>query len=150
MKRYFPPEYVLYVQGDGATVVPEMMNNFAFDHVFYTGSTVVGKIIYKMAAEKLVPVTLELGGKSPCVVESDANIKVAARRIAIAKFSNAGQMCVAPDYVLVHESIKEKFISAITDVVKDFFSDKPEQSYNYGKIINEKQFDRIVKLFIQC
>jgi aldehyde dehydrogenase (NAD+) len=112
------------------------MNNFVFDHVFYTGSTVVGKIIYKMAAEKLVPVTLELGGKSPCVVESDANIKVAARRIAIAKFSNAGQMCAAPDYVLVHESIKEKFISAITSVVKDFFSDKPEQSYNYCKIIN--------------
>src|SRR6185503_16276550 len=79
----FPPEYILYVQGDGATVVPEMMNNFAFDHVFYTGGTVVGKIIYKMAAEKLVPVTLELGGKSPCVVESDANIKVAARRIAM-------------------------------------------------------------------
>jgi aldehyde dehydrogenase (NAD+) len=139
----FPPEYVLYVQGDGATVVPEMMNNFAFNHVFYTGSTVVGKIIYKMAAEKLVPVTLELGGKSPCVVESDANIKVAARRIGIAKFSNAGQMCVAPDYVLVHESIKEKFISAITEVTKSFFSDKPEQSYSYGKIINEKQFDRI-------
>ena len=82
----FPPEYILYVQGDGATVVPEMMNNFAFDHVFYTGSTVVGKIIYKMAAEKLVPVTLELGGKSPCVVESDANIKVAARRIALQSF----------------------------------------------------------------
>ena len=90
-----------------------MMNNFTFDHVFYTGSTAVGKIIYKMAAEKLVPVTLELGGKSPCVVESDANIKVAARRIAMTKFSNAGQMCVAPDYVLVHESIKGKFIEAI-------------------------------------
>jgi aldehyde dehydrogenase (NAD+) len=140
----FSPEYVLYVQGDGATVVPEMMNNFAFDHVFYTGSTGVGKIIYKMAAEKLVPVTLELGGKSPCVVESDANIKVAARRIAIAKFSNAGQMCVAPDYVLVHESVKEKFISAIAGVVRDFFGDRAEQSYNFGKIINEKQFDRIV------
>src|SRR6187399_2750950 len=139
----FPAEYILYVQGDGATVVPEMMNNFAFDHVFYTGSTIVGKIIYKMAAEKLVPVTLELGGKSPCVVESDANIKVAARRIGIAKFSNAGQMCAAPDYVLVHESIKEKFISAISNVIKDFFSDKPEQSYNYSKIINEKQFNSI-------
>jgi len=140
----FSPEYVFYVHGDGATVVPEMMNNFTFDHVFYTGSTVVGKIIYKMAAEKLVPVTLELGGKSPCVVESDANIKVAARRIAIAKFSNAGQMCVAPDYVLVHESIKERFISAITGVIKNFFTDRPEQNYNYGKIINEKQFDRVV------
>ena len=70
----FPPEYILYVQGDGAEVIPKMMNNFSFDHVFYTGSTAVGKIIYKMAAERLVPVTLELGGKSPCIVESDANI----------------------------------------------------------------------------
>jgi aldehyde dehydrogenase (NAD+) len=139
----FPPEYILYVQGDGATVIPGMMNNFTFDHVFYTGSTVVGKIIYKMAAEKLVPVTLELGGKSPCVVESDANIKVAARRIAMTKFSNAGQMCVAPDYVLVHESIKEKFIEEIKQTVQKFFTDKPERSYNYGKIINQKQFDRI-------
>src|SRR5258705_2550562 len=139
----FPPEYVLYVQGDGAAVVPEMMNNFTFSHVFYTGSISVGKIIYKMAAEKLVPVTLELGGKSPCVVEDDANIKVAARRIAMTKFSNAGQMCVAPDYVMVHESVKENFIEAIKEVVKGFFGDKPEQSYNYGKIINEKQFDRI-------
>jgi aldehyde dehydrogenase (NAD+) len=139
----FSPDYILYVQGDGATVVPEMMNNFVFDHVFYTGSTTVGRLIYKMAAEKLVPVTLELGGKSPCVVEGDANIKVAARRIGIAKFSNAGQMCVAPDYVLVQESVKDKFVSAMTNVIKDFFTDKPEQCYNYGKIINQKQFDRI-------
>ena len=139
----FSPQYILYVQGDGAAVVPEMMNNFVFDHVFYTGSTVVGKIIYRMAAEKLVPVTLELGGKSPCIVESDANIKVASRRIAMTKFSNAGQMCVAPDYVLVHESIKGKFIESIKGTVKTFFTDNPEQSYNYGKIINKKQFDRI-------
>ncbi len=139
----FSREYILYVQGDGAAVVPEMMNNFVFDHVFYTGSTAVGKLVYKMAAEKLVPVTLELGGKSPCVVESDANMKVAARRIAIAKFSNAGQMCVAPDYVLIHESVKAKFIGAIEETVQKFFGNKPEQSYNYGKIINERQFDRI-------
>ena len=139
----FPEEYILYVQGDGATVVPEMMNNFSFDHVFYTGSSTVGKIIYKMAAERLVPVTLELGGKSPCIIEEDANIKVAARRIAMTKFSNAGQMCVAPDYVLVHESVKERFISTIKEVVQQFFSNDPEQSYNYGKIINERQFDRI-------
>lgn len=139
----FSSDYILYVQGDGATVVTDMMNNFAFDHVFYTGSTVVGKIIYKMAADKLVPVTLELGGKSPAVIENDANIKVAARRIGVAKFSNAGQMCVAPDYVLIHDSVKEKFISSMKDVIKDFFTDKPEQCYNYGKIINQKQFDRI-------
>lgn len=143
IEETFPKEYILYVQGDGAVVIPEMMNSFTFDHVFYTGSTAVGKIIYKMAAEKLTPVTLELGGKSPCVVESDANIKVAARRIAMTKFSNAGQMCVAPDYVLVHESAKEKFVSAMKESIENFFSSTPEESYNYGKIINEKQFDRL-------
>jgi aldehyde dehydrogenase (NAD+) len=139
----FSSEYILYVQGDGAAVIPGMMNNFSFDHVFYTGSTEVGKIIYKMAAERLVPVTLELGGKSPCVVEADANINVAARRIAMTKFSNAGQMCVAPDYLLVHESIKDKLVDALKEVALKFFSDKPEESYSYGKIINEKQFNRI-------
>jgi aldehyde dehydrogenase (NAD+) len=139
----FPKEYILYVQGDGVTVIPEMMNNFSFDHVFYTGSTAVGKIIYKMAAERLVPVTLELGGKSPCVVESDANINVAARRIAMTKFSNAGQMCVAPDYLLVHDSVKEKLVEALKASALKFFGDKPEESYSYGKIINEKQFNRI-------
>ncbi|MBI5858980.1 MAG: aldehyde dehydrogenase [Sphingobacteriales bacterium] len=139
----FPPEYVLYVQGDGAVVVPEMMNNFSFDYVFYTGSTTVGKIIYKMAAERLVPVTLELGGKSPCIVESDANIKVAARRIAMTKFSNAGQMCVAPDYVLVHESVKDNFMATMKETVQKFFTDKPEENYNYCKMINERQFNRV-------
>ena len=143
IEEVFPKEYILYVQGDGAMVIPEMMNNFTFDHLFYTGSTLVGKIIYKMAAERLVPVTLELGGKSPCIVESDANIKVAARRITMTKFSNAGQMCVAPDYLLVHESVKDKLVTAIKENIKKFFTDKPEESYNYGKIINERQFNRI-------
>ena len=106
VEENFSSDYILYAEGDGAVAVPQMMNHFVFDHVFYTGSTAIGKIIYKMAAENLVPVTLELGGKSPCVVESDANIAVAARRIAMTKFSNAGQMCVAPDYVLVQESKK--------------------------------------------
>lgn len=145
IEETFPAEYILYVQGEGQTVIPEMMNNFTFDHVFYTGSTAVGKIIYKMAAERLVPVTLELGGKSPCIVESDANIKVAARRIAMTKFSNAGQMCVAPDYVLVHESVKNKLLDTFKEILPKFFTSKPEESYNYGKIINEKQFDRISK-----
>jgi aldehyde dehydrogenase (NAD+) len=143
IEEVFPKEYILYVQGEGQAVIPEMMNNFSFDHVFYTGSTAVGKIIYKMAAEKLVPVTLELGGKSPCVVESDANINVAARRIALTKFSNAGQMCVAPDYVLVHASVKDKLLDAFQQILPAFFGDNAEDSYNYGKIINEKQFSRI-------
>src|SRR5258706_1966779 len=143
VEEVFPKEYILYMQGDGASVIPAMMNEFRFDHLFYTGSTAVGKIIYKMAAEKLVPVTLELGGKSPCIVESDADIKVAARRIVMTKFNNAGQMCVAPDYVLVHESRKDELIKSIQNSLRQFFGEKAEDSYNYGKIINEKQFDRI-------
>ncbi len=143
IEENFSPDYVLFVEGSGEEVVPRMINSFVFDHIFYTGSTAVGKIIYKMAAENLVPVTLELGGKSPCVVESDANIKVAARRIAMTKFSNAGQMCVAPDYVLVHESKKDELLAALISSINEFFGENPEQNYNYGKIINAKQFDRI-------
>ena len=149
IEEIFMPEYILFTEGDGATVIPDMMNNFSFDHVFYTGSTAVGKIIYKMAAERLVPVTLELGGKSPCVVESDANIKVAAKRIAMTKYSNAGQMCVAPDYVLVHESKKDELVAALKITIQKFFGDKPEENYNYSIIINEKQFNRLVNYLPQ-
>lgn len=141
----FPPEYILFTEGDGAAVVPAMMNNFRFDHVFFTGSTAVGKMIYQMAAAQLTPVTLELGGKSPCVVESDADIKVAARRIAITSFSNVGQMCVAPDYILVHESKKAALIEALKKSIASFYSHDPSTDYSYGKIINEKQFDRLVR-----
>ena len=139
----FPADYVSYVHGPGQDVIPAMMNGFTFDHVFYTGSTAVGRLIYKMAAEKLVPVTLELGGKSPCVVEADANMKVAGKRIALTKFSNAGQMCVAPDYVLVDASKRDELLESVREAIEKFFSGKPEESYNYGKIINNKQFDRL-------
>lgn len=149
IEESFDKNYIQFIEGDGAAVIPEMMNNFTFDHVFYTGSTAVGKIIYKMAAERLVPVTLELGGKSPCIVEDDANIKIAAKRIAMTKFSNAGQMCVAPDYVLVHASKKEEFLSELKKIILKFFGDKAEDSDNYGKIINHKQFDRLVKYLPQ-
>jgi aldehyde dehydrogenase (NAD+) len=143
IREIFSEDYILYVEGDGAQVVPDMMNSFRFNHVFYTGSTAVGKSIYQMAAAQLVPVTLELGGKSPCVVESDANVNIAARRIAVTKFSNAGQMCIAPDYVLVHTSKKEELIQALKKVIKSFYSNDPATCYNYGKIINEKQFKRL-------
>jgi aldehyde dehydrogenase (NAD+) len=149
IEESFDKNYIQFVEGDGAAVIPEMMNNFTFDHVFYTGSTAVGKIIYKMAAERLVPVTLELGGKSPCIVEDDANIKIAAKRIAMTKFSNAGQMCVAPDYVLVHTTKHEQLVTELKSVIQKFFGDKPEDSYNYGKIINNKQFDRLIKYLTQ-
>ena len=139
----FGDNYILFAEGDGAMVIPGMMNQFLFDHVFYTGSTAVGKIIYQMAAKDLVPVTLELGGKSPCVVEEKVNIKVAARRIALAKFSNAGQMCVAPDYLLVHISQKNALVNELIKSLKDFFNNDAATHENYGKIINQKQFDRI-------
>ncbi len=147
IRETFDENYILFTEGDGATVIPGMMNNFVFDHVFYTGSTAVGRSIYQLAAKNLVPVTLELGGKSPCIVEADADIKVASRRIAMTKFSNAGQMCVAPDYVLVHASSKDELVKGIKNALKQFFGDDAKASENYGKIINEKQFDRLVKYF---
>lgn len=144
IEETFDPGYILFVEGDGAKVVPDMMDSFSFDHIFYTGSTNVGKIIYESAAKRLVPVTLELGGKSPCVVESDADIKVAARRIMMTKFSNAGQMCVAPDYVLVHASKKEMLVDEMKKTLSSFFGADAKQSNDFGKIINEKQFDRLL------
>ena len=143
IEEVFSSAHVLYVEGDGAVVVPDMMNHFRFDHVFYTGSTAVGKSVYQMAAAQLVPVTLELGGKSPCVVENDANINAAARRITVTKFSNTGQMCIAPDYVLVHSSKKDELVQAMKNCISSFYTDDPAGSYNYGKIINEKHFQRL-------
>lgn len=147
IEENFDPAYILFTEGDGATVVPQMLDNFVFDHIFYTGSTAVGRIIYQAAAKNLVPVTLELGGKSPCVVEADADIKVAAKRIAFPKFSNAGQMCVAPDYVLVHASQKEALVEALKQAIGQFFKGDASVSYDYGRIINEKQFDRLITYF---
>jgi aldehyde dehydrogenase (NAD+) len=143
IEENFEEQYILFTGGDGATVIPQMMDNFIFDHVFYTGSTAVGKIIYQAAAKNLVPVTLELGGKSPCIVEDEVDIKVAAKRIAFPKFSNAGQMCVAPDYVLVHASQKDALVEELKKAIGTFFKEDAAKSYDYGKIINEKQFDRL-------
>jgi aldehyde dehydrogenase (NAD+) len=141
----FDKKYVMQVQGEGALVVPVLMNGFRFDHVFYTGNTAVGKAIYQMAAEKLVPVTLELGGKSPCIIEPDADIEVTAKRIALTKFSNAGQMCVAPDYLLVHERIKEPFLKVLKSKIEQFYL---AEEYHYGRIVNERQFHRL-KAYLQ-
>jgi aldehyde dehydrogenase (NAD+) len=139
----FPGEYIALVEGDGAQVVPAMLHAFRFDHIFYTGSTTVGSILYKEAAAQLVPVTLELGGKSPCVVEADADLKVAARRVAIGKFTNTGQTCIAPDFVLVHQNVKQQFIEHLVTAIEQMYSTDPLSSYDYGRIINEKQFDRL-------
>jgi len=140
----FSPEYIKVVTGDGAAIIPMMMKGFRFDHIFYTGSIPVGKSIYQMAAADLIPVTLELGGKSPVVIEKDANLEVAGRRVALAKFVNAGQTCIAPDYVLVHNKVKEKFVSMLGKSIDQFFTGDASKSYDYGKIINSKRFEKLV------
>lgn len=139
----FPDNYMLYLEGEGAIVLPPLLSENRFDHIFYTGSTMVGKIIYKLAAEQLVPVTLELGGKSPAVICSDANLRVAARRLANPKFSNCGQMCIAPDYILVPHALKDALIQELIIAIQAFYGADAENSEHYGKIINDKQWLRL-------
>jgi aldehyde dehydrogenase (NAD+) len=148
IKEIYSEEYVQVVQGVGGEIIPAMMNSFRFDYIFFTGSIPVGKIIYQLAAKDLIPVTLELGGKSPAVVEADANITVAARRIILGKFANAGQTCIAPDYILVDEKIKDAFIRKLKETIIYFFGDDASASYDYGKIISEKRFDKL-KSYLQ-
>ncbi|MBO9591970.1 MAG: aldehyde dehydrogenase [Niabella sp.] len=142
----FPANYVLYVPGEGVTLIPRLMDDFRYDHVFYTGSTMVGKIIYQKAAAQLTPVTLELGGKSPCVVTANATLKTAAKRIINIKFSNAGQMCITPDYLLVHHTVKAPLIQHLKTTILKFYGQQPISSYDYGRIINNKHFHRLKQL----
>jgi len=144
IEEIFSKDYIKVITGAGAEVIPAMMNHFRFDHVFYTGSTSVGREIYKLAAKDLVPVTLELGGKSPCIVYEDADLKVAAKRIVLGKFLNAGQTCIAPDYILVHESVRDKLLEELKGCIQKFYSDDPYSSYSYGKIINGSRFKKLV------
>lgn len=145
-RKHFDPQYISVFEGDGKEVVPTLMNSFRFDYIFYTGGTAVGKVIYQAAAEKLIPVTLELGGKSPAIVEKDADIKTTARRLTMGKFLNAGQSCVAPDYVLVQKEKKDDLINELIQTTKKFFGDEPAESYDYGKMINERHFDGMMEL----
>jgi aldehyde dehydrogenase (NAD+) len=117
-----------------------------FDHIFYTGNGMVGRIVMKAAAEHLTPVTLELGGKSPCIVDEHVDLEVAAKRIAWAKFFNCGQTCVAPDYLLVHEKVYDRFMDALTATVKRFWGDDPAQSPDYCRIVNPRHHRRLSDL----
>jgi len=138
----FPPEY-LYAYEGGIDETTELLK-LRFDKIFFTGSTKVGKIIYKAAAEHLTPVVLELGGKSPAIVTKDADLEIAAKRIVWGKFLNAGQTCVAPDYLLVEESIHEQFLEMVRKYITEFqYSPDAE---HYTRIINRRNFDRLLKL----
>jgi aldehyde dehydrogenase (NAD+) len=141
--EFFDNKFISVVEGDGAVVVTALMNEHRFDHVFFTGSIPVGTEIAKMAAEKLVPVTLELGGKSPCIIDEDADLKVAAKRITWGKFTNAGQTCVAPDYLLVHEKNKDKVVNEMQQSIDRFYGKEPIKSADYGRIINHKRIDKL-------
>lgn len=141
----FPSEY-LYVYEGGIDETTELLR-LKFDKIFFTGSTKVGKIIYKAAAEHLTPVVLELGGKSPAIVTQHANLEIAAKRIVWGKFLNAGQTCVAPDYLLVEESIQEQFLEMLRKYIKEFqYSPDSDQ---YTQIINQRNFQRLTKLIDQ-
>jgi len=117
-----------------------------FDKIFFTGSGRVGRIVMAAAAKHLTPVTLELGGKSPCIVDASAKLSVAARRVAFGKYSNAGQTCVAPDYVLAHRDIVDDFVNAMADTIRDFYGPDPQQSKDYSRIVNEQHHSRLVGL----
>lgn len=145
-RENFDPRYISVHEGEGGEVIPGLMDAFRFDYIFYTGGTTVGKIIYQAAAKDLIPVTLELGGKSPAIVEREADLKAAARRIVIGKFLNSGQTCVAPDYVLAQADIKEQLFAQIVETTEKFFGKDASQSYDYGRVINRRHFDSLVSL----
>ena len=140
----FPPEYISVITG-GREENSKLLEQ-RFDYIFFTGGTTVGKLVMEAAAKYVTPVTLELGGKSPCVVEKSANLKVAARRIAFGKYLNAGQTCVAPDYLLIQDEVKEKFIEELKEALKEFFPTETYLDMHLPHIVNEKHFDRLMGL----
>ncbi len=140
----FETQYVAVVTGGRAENTCLLREHF--DYIFFTGSQAVGKEVMRNAAEHLTPVTLELGGKSPCIVDQSANLRLAARRIVFGKYLNCGQTCVAPDYIYCHRSIKDALVKEIQHQIQTQYGEEPLHNPDYGKMINEKHFDRILGL----
>ncbi|MDZ7968312.1 MAG: aldehyde dehydrogenase [Nostoc sp. DedSLP03] len=140
--KHFDPAYLAVIEG-GVEASQKLLAE-KFDHIFFTGGTAVGKIIMAAAAKYLTPVTLELGGKSPCIVDTDINLEHTVRRITWGKFINAGQTCIAPDYLLVNKTIKKDLIDSLEKSLKEFYGDNPANSPDYARIISQKHFDRLV------
>ena len=141
LAEYFPPEYIAAVTGgrqENAALLRQK-----FDMIFFTGSQAVGREVLRCAAEHLTPAVLELGGKSPCIVDDTAKIELAARRIVFGKFLNCGQTCVAPDYLLCHRKIMDRLVAAICRQIQTQFGENPLENPDYGKIVNDKHFDRL-------
>ncbi|MER2997521.1 aldehyde dehydrogenase [Pontibacter populi] len=144
ISQNFDERYIAVVEGGVETTQHLLAQRF--DYIFFTGSTQVGKVIMKAAAENLTPVTLELGGKSPAIVDMDADLELAARRICWGKFLNAGQTCVAPDYVLVQEDVKEELIQQMARSLQEFYGAQPADSPDFARIINDRHFKRLCNM----
>ncbi|MBI1183015.1 aldehyde dehydrogenase family protein [bacterium] len=149
IQETFDSKYINAVCGNGAEVVPPIIESGLINHVFFTGSTAVGRSIAVQCAENFTSYTLELGGKSPAIVHPSANIKVSAKRIAWGKFYNCGQTCVAPDYVLVHEDKAKELCDELKESIKTFFGNNAAESNSYGRIINDKQFNKLISYLEQ-
>ncbi|HIT66175.1 MAG TPA: aldehyde dehydrogenase [Candidatus Merdisoma merdipullorum] len=144
LRSVFPEEYVAVVEGGRQENQGLLAQKF--DYIFFTGGVNVGKLVMEKASAHLTPVTLELGGKSPCIIDETANLKLAARRLAFGKYLNCGQTCVAPDYVLVHEKVKERFLGYVKEEIVRMYGERPLENPDYGKIVNRKHFDRLLGL----
>jgi aldehyde dehydrogenase (NAD+) len=141
MPEFLDSDCVSVVEGGAGETA--LLLEHPFDHILYTGSGRVGRIVMSAAARHLTPVTLELGGKSPCVVLPDANLEVAARRIAWGKFTNAGQTCIAPDYILTDAETEARLVPRLIDAIRKMYGDDPAQSESYGRIVNARHFERL-------
>lgn len=146
LSSVFSSEYVAVVHGKGEEVVPRVMGDYNPQHVFFTGSPMVGKIVAKQAAERLIPCVLELGGKSPVILDGSVNMRVAVRRILFAKFVNGGQTCIAPDYAIVHQSAVESFVQIFKEELERSYGENPLESQDFAAMIHERAFDRQLKL----
>jgi aldehyde dehydrogenase (NAD+) len=144
IRKNFEPHYIAVVEGEAA--VSQALLDENFDYIFFTGSVAVGKTVMLAAASHLTPVTLELGGKSPCIVDRDVNLDVTAKRIVSGKFINAGQTCIAPDYLLVHQEIKVELLDRIKFFIHEFYGADPQLSTDYPRLVNEKHFLRLAEL----
>lgn len=142
--RYLDPDAVQVIEG-GVAETTELLAQ-KFDHIFYTGNGRIGRVVMEAAAKNLTPVTLELGGKSPTIVDATANLRVAARRIAWGKFLNAGQTCIAPDYLLVDKKVASAFVGELRVAIKEFYGDDPKQSGDYARIVNGHHFNRLASM----
>lgn len=140
----FPPEHIAVFTG-GRSVIQELLEE-RYDHICFTGSASLGRVVMEKASRHLTPVVLELGGKSPCIVDADADIELAARRIAWGKFLNAGQTCVAPDYLLVHRAVKEPLLAALKRAITRMYGEDPRQSPDFQRIINDKQMAHMKRM----